>query len=78
MNNNEYDFCKKIVNLDKKISQTLYYIKENYSDVNIEFDEDNNQFIITTDNINEGQQVLDVKNYIYSIFDSNFISTNID
>ena len=78
MNNNEYDFCKKIVNLDKKISQALYYIKENYSDVNIEFDEDNNQFIITTDNINEGQQVLDVKNYIYSIFDSNFISTNID
>lgn len=78
MNNNEYDFCKKIVNLDKKISQTLYYIKENYSNVNIEFDEDNNQFIITTDNINEGQQVLDVKNYIYSIFDSNFISTNID
>jgi len=78
MNKNEYDFCKKIVNLDKKVSQALYYIKENYSNINVEFDEDNYQFIINTDNINEGQQVLDVKNYIHSIFDSNFISTNID
>lgn len=77
MNTNEYDFCKKIVNLDEKVSKTLYYIKENYG-INAEFDDENNKFILEVNNINEGNQLLSAKEYIYSIFDNEYISTNID
>ena len=76
MNNNEYQFAKDIVNLDKDITYALKYVKENYN-VNAVYDEEENQINLSVENVNESLNLMAAKEYIDNTFKEGFITTNI-
>ncbi len=76
MNTYEYKFAKNIVDLDKKITEAMFYIKDNFGIIS-EYDEDNGQLNLLVENINENEQLSEVKKYIENTFDLDYISTNI-
>ena len=76
MDQNEYNFAKNIVNLEKNIDEAIQYIKENFK-VNAKYNEETGTIDLSTTNINEGLQLLAAKEYIDNNFDSEFITTNI-
>ena len=77
MNQNEYQFAKDICNLDKRVSEAIQYIHDNFG-VKAEYDDENHQFNLTTENINEGLQLLAAKEYINNQFDKSLVTTNLD
>lgn len=76
MNTYEYKFAKNIVNLDKKITEAMFYIKDTFG-IMSEYDEDSGQLNLLVENINENDQLSEVKKYIEDTFDLDYISTNI-
>lgn len=76
MDQNEYKFAKDIVNLDYKISKTLEYVQENFG-VKAEYDDEEHIIKLTTNNVNEGLQLIAAKEYIDNNFEDGFITTNI-
>lgn len=77
MNENEYNFAKKIVKLDENINRVIEYVQENFG-VKAEYDEENSIINLTTSNINEGLQLIAANEYIRENLDSDFVTTNID
>lgn len=77
MNQNEYQFAKDICNLDKRVSEAIQYINDNFG-VHAEYDEENHQFNLIAESINEGLQLLAAKEYINNQFDKSVVTTNLD
>lgn len=75
MDGYEYKFAKNIINMSK-MSEIIKHIKENFN-VNAIYDEEKSKLILSVDNVNEGLQLYEANNYVKSMFDDDFITTNI-
>ena len=73
---NEYEFAKTIVNFDKKINESIEYIKKNYN-VDCEYDDETNKLNITIDNINEEENAIKANDYIHEVL-GDYLITNFD
>lgn len=70
---NDIQFIKSIVDIDAKILKCKKYIKENYN-IDCIFYPETMTLQLFSNNINEGLDILNSKDYIYSIFDEDIIS----
>lgn len=76
MNQNEYNFAKNIVNLDKNVNTAISYIKENFG-IDSKYNEETG-ILELYDIINESQdQIIAIKDYINNNFDPEFLTVNI-
>ena len=76
MDGYEYKFAKNIINI-LNIQEIIKHIKENFN-VNAVYDEEKSKLILSVDNVNEGLQLYEANNYIKSMFDEDFLTTNIN
>jgi len=76
MDQNEYKFAKSIVTLDRRISEAMQYVYDNFG-VNSVYDEDEHRIDLSVTNVDEGLQLLAAKEYIDNILGEDSITTNI-
>ena len=73
---NEAKFADAIVNYDQKISEVREYIKENFG-VSSNWDEEECELELFTENVNEALQLMAAKEYIENTLAPGMVSLNI-